>query len=252
MTSLLKTVCLPLLFLSLLVPPVFAQQTITLNTSNDPPNATDDFQGIGDLVLTEAFKRMGMQLKIMRLPSERALQNANDANDDGTFAQVAGLSKMYPNLIQVPEPITRFEFIAISRKYNVPIIGWKSLAPFNVGFITGWKILEENITGSKSLTKVKDKTVLFDMLMAERLDLIVYDRRQAMAVLQDMRTAETINFMEPSLAVHDMYPYLHKKHENLALPLAETIRTMKADGAYRKILARILLPLSITGDHEKN
>ena len=64
-----------------------------------------------------------------------------------------GLSSIYPNLIQVPEEITRFGVVIFSKKSDLVIKGWNSLKSFHVGIVTGWKILETNITGTKSLTK---------------------------------------------------------------------------------------------------
>ncbi|MBT9536988.1 MAG: hypothetical protein IVZ94_02525, partial [Nitrospirae bacterium] len=55
-----------------------ARQVIALNTANDAPNSTKNYKGITDLVLKEAFRRIGYDLKIIRLPSERALINANE------------------------------------------------------------------------------------------------------------------------------------------------------------------------------
>lgn len=225
------------------VPPANTQQTIVLNTANAPPNATEDFTGIGDRVLTEAFRRLGMQLKIVRLPSERALQNANDGIDDGNFARVAGLIKIYPNLIQVPESIVQFEFIAFSKKHKFQTIGWESVRPYNVGIITGWKILEKNITGTKTLTKTKNSSMLFNLLLADRVDIIVYDKKQGQLVLQELHALKDVHLLEPPFAVTQGYPYLHKKHENLVQPLADTLKNMKTDGTYQKIVTEVLAPL---------
>lgn len=226
-----------------LVQPVSSQQNIVMNTANAPPNATEDFQGIGDRVLREAFKRLGIHLKIVRLPSERALLNANDGIDDGNFARVAGLSKIYTNLIQVPEPITKFKFVAISKKDNLQITDWKSLRPYNVCIITGWKILEKNVTGTKTLTKVRNKEILFSLLLANRVDFIVYDKKQGMVVLNKLQINEGVYFLEPALAEKQMYPYLHKKHKDLVPRLTEAIRGLKADGTYHRILEEVLAPL---------
>ncbi len=242
MRSVIATLLVLCSFSLLLVPPTHSQQSITLNTANAPPNATEDFSGIGDRVLTEAFRRLGMKLKIVRLPSERALQNANEGIDDGNFARVSGLTALYPNLIQVPEPITRFEFVAVLKILNFRAEGWHSLRPYNVGIITGWKILEKNITGTKSLTKVKNRHQLFNMMMAERVDLIVYDRYQALVLLEELHIAEKVKILEPPMAIRDMYPYLHKKHKNLAPRLADAIRRMKSDGTYDRIVDDVMKP----------
>ncbi len=242
MRSVLATLLVLCSFSLLLVSPSHSQQSISLNTANAAPNATENFTGIGDRVLTEAFHRLGIKLKIVRLPSERALLNANDGIDDGNFARVSGLTALYPNLIQVPEPITRFEFVAVSKKLNFRTGGWHSLRPYNVGIITGWKILEKNITGTKSLTKVKNRHQLFNMMIADRVDLIVYDRYQALVLFDELQTTENVKILEPPLAIRDMYPYLHKKHKKLVPRLADAIRRMKSEGTYEIIVDDVMKP----------
>ncbi len=225
-----------------------ARQVIVLNTANDSPNSTKDYKGINDLVLKEAFRRIGYDLKIIRLPSERALINANEGIEDGNFARIEGLSSIYPNLIQVPEEITRFEFVIFSKKSDLVIKGWNSLKPFHVGIVTGWKILETNITGTKSLTKVKDGAALFNFLKADRVEIIVYDKRQGLALIKDLGM-KNIRVIEPPLAVKGMYPYLHKKHKELVPKLADAIREMKKDGTYKKIVNEALASI-MRGVHE--
>lgn len=214
-------------------------QTIVLNTANDPPNSTDDHDGIGDRIMTEAFRRMGINLRIVKLPSERALINANNGVDDGNFARVEGMEKLYPNLMRVQEDITSFEFVAFSKKVSLRTASWETLKPYNVGIITGWKILESNIQGVKSLTKVKDEKILFPLLTNDKVDLVVYDRLQGKVFLQQ-HAADNIRVLKPPLAVKKMYPYLHKRHAELVPRLEQTLRVMKADGSFNRITREAL------------
>lgn len=233
-----------LVILLVLIAKANSQTTLVLNTANDSPNATDDHKGIGDRFLTEAFRRMGVLLQIVRLPSERALVNANEGTDDGNFARVEGIDKIYPNLVRVPEEITKFEFMAFSRKPAFKIEGWDSLKPYNVGIITGWKILEKNVTGTKSLTKVSDAEILFGLLAKDRIDIAVYDRRQGLLVLHKENMADAF-ILEPPLAVNSMYLYLNKKHSDLVPKLTEALRAMKKDGTYQNIVDEVLRTFSL-------
>jgi len=222
-----------------LTAPAGPQSSIVLNTANDPPNSTDEHTGLCDLILTEAFKRLGMTVKIVNLPSERALINANEGIDDGNFARVEGLDKTYPNLIRVPVAITKFEFTVFSKNPSLAIKNWESLSPYNVGIITGWKILEQNIVGTRSLAKVADESLLFNLLQANRVDLVVYDRMQGKALMKRVRM-RGIHVLDPPLAERNMYLYLHKRHAVLADKLTKTLRGMEQDGTYKKISHDVL------------
>jgi polar amino acid transport system substrate-binding protein len=215
------------------------QATIVLNTANSPPNSTPNQTGICDRVLIEAFKSIGVPMRIVHVPSERALINANEGIDDGNYARVEGMNEMYPNLVRVPENITKFEFVAFSKRLNFRITDWDSLKPYDVGIITGWKILEANLVRAKSLTRVKNANILFDLLHNDKTDIIVYDQRQGLALLKKLRYTD-IHIMRPPLAVKDMYLYLHKKHKDLVPLLTEAIRYIKENGTYNKIVNEVL------------
>lgn len=221
-----------------------ASQTIVFNTSNAPPNATDSATGTCDRILTEAFKRLGMTLKVIQLPSERALQNANQGIDDGNFVRVEGMEKMYPNLIRVPEAITTLEFSAFTRDNSIKITGWESLAPYRVAIVTGWKIVENNVTGVKSVTKVRDEHVLFPLLLSGKVDVVVYDRRQGEFALKQLG-AKGVRIVQPPLVVRPMYPYLNKRHADLVPKLDQTLKAMKKDGTVKRIVTETLRALAV-------
>ncbi|GBE15852.1 glutamine ABC transporter periplasmic protein [bacterium BMS3Abin14] len=214
-----------------------AQNKMILNTADEPPESTDSLNGISDRVVKETFRRIGVGLRIVRLPSERALQNANEGIEDGNYARVGGLiGQLYPNLIQVPEPITQFQFVAFSKKSDFRPAGWGSLRPFHVGIVTGWKILEKNIQQTKSLTRVNNSEILFKMLEAERIEVAVFDLQQGLFIIKKLGLSDIKPISSP-LSIQDMYIYLHKEHRAIVPRLTEALKRMKKDGTYRKIVS---------------
>lgn len=232
-------IALAIVFVLTLPLGINSQTTIVLNTADVPPDSTPDQTGIGDRVVREAFKRIGVTMRIVRLPSERALFNANEGIDDGNYARIKEIGIFCPNLIQVPESLFKFEFVVFSKRLHFKPTGWESLKPYNVGIVRGWKILEANIAGTKSLTKVKDERVLFDLLNSDKVDVIVYDRMQGSVLLKELKYPD-IHILKPPLVVRDMYLHLHKKHKDLVSLLTDAIRGMKKDGTYNKIVNQAL------------
>jgi len=211
-----------------------------LSTSNEAPNATEDFQGIGDRLMLEAFRQLQIPLKIERLPSERALIRANEGEEDGNFARVEGLEKQYPNLIRVPEELVRFEFVAFAKKDRKnSITTWEKLKDYHVGIVTGWKILEANIQGTRSLTKVDRGPLLFGMLDKEKIDFAIFDRRQGMVMSRELKLAG-IAPQDTPLAVKSMYLYLHQKHRDQVPKIQAVLARMKRDGVSQRIANEVL------------
>ncbi len=217
-----------------LCPGMARGKTFLLNTSSTYPLSTPEGNGSLDLIIREAFRRIGMDVKIVRVPSERGLVDADRGIDDGDFVRVAGLEKMYPNLVRVPEPICDFEFTVFTKDLSIRINGWRSLKPYNVGIITGWNILERNITGTRSLTEVGDANALFELLAHGRVDLVVFDRVEGDAVIKKLGLSEIIA-LKPYLSKQGMYLYLNRRYAGLAPRLAAALLEMKRNGDMQRL-----------------
>lgn len=208
---------------------------LVLNTSHTEPRARPDERGFEDLIIKEAFRRIQMHVKIVHLPSERALVNANEKIDDGNFGRISGMEKLYPNLVMVPEKISDFQFAVFTKDPSVQLNSWADLKPYDVGIITGWKILEENIVGTRSLAKVKDTEALFQMLIHDRVDLVVCDRLQGEWLIHQQGLLG-VKIVEPMLTVRDMFLYLNRAHATLVPKLTKSLQDMKRDGSFERIM----------------
>jgi polar amino acid transport system substrate-binding protein len=128
-----------------LITPCIASQPLVLTTSVGPPVSNESNTGFYDLLLQEAFRRIGRQIDIEHLPAERALINANSGITDGEFPRISGLEGLYTNLVRLPEKITNYEFVAFSKHHREKMVSWDVLQPYDVAIVRGWKILEKNI-----------------------------------------------------------------------------------------------------------
>ena len=219
-----------------------AQEHLSINTGHNPPLATDDNDGFHDLVAIEAYRRAGITIEIHRLPSARSSVNANTGIDDGNGPRIDGYDKFFPNLRQIPEKIIDFEFVGFTKK-NIPEVkNWDSLKPYNVGIITGWKILETNIRDVRSLTKAKNTEQLFQLLANDRVDVVFLERWQGLFTIRALGL-EDIRVMEPPFATRPMFFYLNKKYEHLIPRVTDALREMKQDGTYDALYKEHLDPL---------
>ncbi len=207
-------------------------QTLTISTNNTPL----DRQALQDLS-KEAFRRIGAEVKLVSLPSERSLHSANQGEVDGEGLRVPGLSSQYPNLVQVPERFIGISFVAFAKDATIRLDqGWESLKPHRVAFINGWKMFEASASGAKVVNKVDKPEQMFLMLDGGRIDLALYTRADGVALARTMGLS-AVAPLAPALKDVDMYLYLHKRHEALVPKLAQALREMKADGSYNRILS---------------
>ncbi len=210
------------------------ERPLVLNTDGAPPHSRDDGSGFEDRIVTELFRRMGLAVRLVRLPSERALANANQGVDDGNYVRVAGLSALYPNLVMVPEPMSEFAFTAFTRDAGLKSAAWEDLRMRRTGIVTGWKLAERHLVGATQLTSVRDEETLFAMLVKGRLDVVISSRHTGREVL---RTGgyKGVHALDPPLSTQPMFLYMHKRHAGLVPRLTETLRAMRRDGTLARL-----------------
>jgi len=217
-----------------------ASPSLVITTSVGPPESDESGTGIYDLLLQEAFSRINQRIEVVHLPSERALMNADSGLTDGEFPRISGLEKLYPNLIRVPERLTDYEFVAFGKHHKQTMYSWDALQPYDVAIVRGWKILEKNIVKYHSLIRAKNHKLLFDLLLNDRVDIVVYSRITGNAYIRSQGLEDVVVALEPPLAIRKMYLYLNKKHERLIEPLSNALRKMRKDGTYSEIKNRVL------------
>lgn len=210
------------------------RRIVELNSTGNPPLNMLGRSGFLDIVVAEALSRVNVELKIVFLPAERGLLEANNGFIDGDMSRIAGLDATYPNLMPVPEKLMDWEFVAFTKLKDMHVDGWASLQGKSVAIINGWKILERNVPTESELIKVKRYSQLFALLFNDRVDYVVYERWGGLEHLRQNPSHDVV-MLTPPLVVKEMYIYLNKKHRDLVGPLALALRKMKVDGSYQKI-----------------
>ncbi len=228
------------IFILVFSAPAPAADLLVIATTDDAPLINGNRTGFMERIAIEVFRRIGKTVEIVSLPGERSLLNVNDGIEDAEFVRIAGLRKNYPNLRRVPESIYVMEFSAFSNSVQFSPTDWNSLKPYDVAIVTGWKILENNIKGSRSLIKLSSPEKLFAFLDKKRTQVAVHAKWQGIDYINKLGL-KGITVMSPPLATREMYLYLNKKHEGLVPKLSEALKQMKRDGTYDAIKTETLL-----------
>lgn len=217
--------------------------TLVLNDTNDPPFTTQAGDGFLDIIAGEAFRRAGLRLKLVKLPPERGLVNANAGIEDGDLTRIAGLEKNYPNLVRVPEKLMDWQFVAFVRQAKPAEANWANLELYSVGHIKGWKIFEQSLLPATHIITTDNSEQLFSMLDKNRIDVALYERWLGYALARQMHI-QNLHVVEPPLAVKEMYIYLHQRHTDKVPAIAAALRAIKAEGMYSRICREKFAPLS--------
>jgi polar amino acid transport system substrate-binding protein len=211
-------------------------EPLVLNTDGAPPHSRADGSGFEDRIVAEAFRRIGVQARLLQLPSERALQNANQGIDDGSYPRIAGLSSLYPNLVMVSEPMGRFPFTAFTRDPALKADAWADLRGRKVASVAGWKLVEMSLKDVTELKLVRDEEALFALLDKGRTEVAISALHTGREIIRK-NGYKNMRALLPPLAEPPMYLYLNKRHAALAPKLAEALREMRRDGTVERLTA---------------
>jgi ABC-type amino acid transport substrate-binding protein len=193
------------------------------------------------LIYTEAFKRLGYNFKLTNIPGERAMVDANSGALDGEAGRIAYLnSNQYPNLIRVGESILVMKDGAYSADTSITINGWESLRGkgFKVGLIKGTKSIEQKLpqyVEKENIITLKDIEQCLKMLQARRIDIFI-----TATLLEDSAPMKSgayeeikrVGIVEEKI----LYPWFNKRHKELVSQLADTLKAMKAEGTFQKLI----------------
>jgi polar amino acid transport system substrate-binding protein len=231
---LLLLVCLCIASMSLAHARSSNVPVLVLNNPTAAPFTTSAHDGLLDIVAGAAFRRAGLKLKLVKLPAERGLINANEGIEDGDLSRIAGIEKVYPNLIRVPEKIFEMDFVAFARTGLIKKASWKNLQPYSVVYIKGWKIFEQKLLPKTEITTAEGPEQIMDMLALGRAQFALYSRWMGLAIAKRMGI-KGIRVVEPALTERAMYIYLNKRYASYVPALAKALRDIKREGLYTHI-----------------
>lgn len=183
---------------------------------------------VNEAVLTEAYRRLGITIRVRNYPAARALIESNSGKVDGELYRMAGISDRFHNLIMVPTPISSIEWMVFTRDQDLKVNGWESLASFNVAVERGILYVEQK-TANMKRELVNDNLQMMRMLELDRVQLAVDTRLDGASVLRGMKNHH-IRMLEPPLAKIDLHHYVHKKHQALVPKLDAILKQLQREG----------------------
>lgn len=236
-----RTSIILLIYICIFPSHVFSEKkALTLNDTNEPPYTTNDGSGFLNEISKEAFRRAGVEIRLVKLPAERGLINADQGIIDGDLTRISGLESKYRNLIRVPELLIVWEFAAFGKSTRIES-DVKQLSTLPLGHVKGWKIYEKMFQKASFVTTVDSPEQLFTLLEKNRITVALYERRMGV-YLNNKLGHHDIRPLHPLLAKKEMFIYLNKKHSAIIPLIARELRAMKHEGYYDKIYSEKLKP----------
>ncbi len=195
-------------------------------------------------ILTEAFKRNGINFSAVHHPSPRSLASSNAGKFDGELHRVYDFHKVskgkYPNLVRIESQLLSVWLSAFTTS-NISITSWESLKGYRVAFYRGRKNIEltlNSVLAPGLINKVNNDKQAFSMLAAGRVDIVISDSLQGKILVENHEKFTKI-IEAAKIEEAKIYSYMHIKHQKIATEIAETLNGMKEDGSFSKILDQV-------------
>lgn len=207
------------------------------------PEGTPLFQWT-ELIYTEVFRRLDMNLLVEYYPLKRASVQANKGKVDGEPARIYSYGNSYQNLIRIEESVFSMDVVAYAVDPTIPVLdSWSSLenSGYTVEFPNGMKVCENalsHVLPDHQILSIKNSIQGLERLLAKRTDLYIDDLNSTTPIIEN----EEYGFKNKVrvagvMGSAPLYMYIHKSHRNLKAQLERTIKELKAEGLieeYRK------------------
>jgi polar amino acid transport system substrate-binding protein len=198
---------------------------------------------VSDAVLTEAFRRLGYEFRLVTYPAKRGPVEVNAGRVDGGAHRIHGFNNdnRYPNLVRVDESIQAIDQSVFARSKTIQVNGWESLADYEIVYLAGIKVVETGMdrAGIPKNRRIPVYTIdrVFELLSRGRGDLTVVSASTGRATMEKLGiSSERIHLLSPPVVVIELYSYMHKRHRPLAKALGAVLKEMKGTGRHQQLV----------------
>ncbi len=219
-----------MLFLIIMAPWAFSQQSLILTTTL----GLEHFNTIGELVLIEAYEKIGLKVEVLRVPSKRSLTMSNSGQSDGEVHRIKSITKKFTNLVQSPVPINHVDIVAFSAYPSTIINNEIELASYSIVYNKGAEVFEKMTAGFPHVKTVSIVKQGLLMLANNRADIFLGDSLSGPATIKE-NNIQGVYMLSPPVKTIYMYHCLNKKNSHLIPQITQVLKAMEASGRIKEI-----------------
>lgn len=209
--------------------PLAEERHVTLSYFESP------FQNLQVDILSEAYKRIGISATFTPFPGARALKMSSTGQLDGETNRIGKIKGKYPTLIQVPVPMHPLIGAAFSMDRSIKIESWEDLKPYDIGVMRGVPFYEKPTEGMDR-TYANDYKQLFNMLVHDRVDIVVGTTFSSRKTIAENYPHQEIMKHKANLIYIDTFHYLHEKNKDLVPLIQASLQEMRDSGRIDEIV----------------
>ncbi len=185
-------------------------------------------------------EKLSVTIELKSFPAKRAAHEFKNGTIDGEMSRVIEYETSTPGIVRVTEPITEMPYFAWAKSADFEVKGWKSLLPYKVVYILGFKMVEVNLKPiHNNLQAVPSAENALNMVAAGRADIYVDSPLSVYSSMPpEQLKALGVRNLKPPVTVLRTYTFFAKKHAVFAQQYNNALIELKKDGTYMKILTQ--------------
>ncbi|CAH9062185.1 hypothetical protein PSECIP111951_02641 [Pseudoalteromonas holothuriae] len=193
-------------------------------------------QEVGRIVITEVYKRLGINITITPLPGKRAQHETAVGLNDGEIMRIYSYGEETPSTIRVPTSYYYLETMVFSKKGSgVNIKTSADLARYQVVKVRGVKHTDNITKGLKNITDTDNTSQMFKLIQAGLADIALTNKMDGLVVLKKLGITD-ITPQTQHLDKLPLYHYIRKEHINLIKRVDNKLKEMKKSGELAKLI----------------
>ena len=176
-------------------------------------------------ILQKAYARADIFIEPKFTTLDNSLLLSSTGKTDGELARIKNISKVYPNLIQVPVVLVSVEAVAYSKNTDLNIQTWDDLIGHDFSIVKGAKFIEK---GTSHLQKdlVSSFQEAFEALSRGETEIIVIPKKAGIRLILQ-KEYQDIKPVSPTLKKLDLYHFVHKKNAHLIPIITPILKQME-------------------------
>jgi ABC-type amino acid transport substrate-binding protein len=186
----------------------------------------DSFQDTVDIVI-QAYKNIGIDAHIIKMPAKRALLEAEYNNTiDAELGRDEGAVEYLPHHIMIPIPLITLSAYSYSTPQFADVSDWKSLKKHKIVTIRGLIAITRQLEENEVSVKLVDSIVqALELVNAGRADIAILPEQLVEGLLKDGQYSK-IERSNKFLIRVPIYHFIHEKHKSLVVELTKSFEKL--------------------------
>ncbi|WP_163337354.1 ABC transporter substrate-binding protein [Desulfopila sp. IMCC35008] len=178
----------------------------------------------------DVYERAGFKVRFEALPHLRSLESANSGKVDGDVGRISAIESKYPHLRRVDVKLMDLNGAAYTLHDDINSYSEDIIQKYRIGSVLGVRWTKRMMQGLQ-VTTVKDYSALFQVLLYDRVDVVLATEASADAVLQELGgQADGIRKLKPFILSAPIYHYVYQKNEAIIPSLEKAITELVQEG----------------------